>query len=278
MVKGKNTCFRNAHFNSSFPYLPHDGSQTGFSITQNLREVTFLIEATFSAYRYVLDFTTSKNPNYLCKLQSYSIHSLVPKYASMPLPLRSTFIHRVSTGSVLIHQPLSLTYLLTPRSRVLLGKLTGSAASQEIPRIFGTRRFLTVLRSARHLCLSWANSIQSPQHPPTSWRSILNRYHSRHKFRQRRRQPKIRTIISQLCKRDLRSSVMLRSVDRYLVTDVSKQPIGPIFFLDCFTLEEGNEIYPETSVTNYKSMLCNIAEERRYRLYGVASVKSRKFV
>ena len=35
--------------------------------------------------------------------------------------------------------------LLTPWSRVLLEKLTGSAASQEIPRIFGTRRFLTVL-------------------------------------------------------------------------------------------------------------------------------------
>jgi len=33
------------------------------------------------------------------------------------------------------------TYLLTPWSRVLLEKLTGSAASQEIPRIFGTRRF-----------------------------------------------------------------------------------------------------------------------------------------
>ena len=31
-----------------------------------------------------------------------------------------------------------LTYLLTPWSRVLLEKLTGSAASQEIPRIFGT--------------------------------------------------------------------------------------------------------------------------------------------
>jgi len=29
-----------------------------------------------------------------------------------------------------------LTYLLTPWSRVLLEKLTGSAASQEIPRIF----------------------------------------------------------------------------------------------------------------------------------------------
>ena len=47
-----------------------------------------------------------------------------------------------------------LTYLLTPRSRVLLEKLTGSAASQEIPRIFGTRRFITVLTSARHLSLS----------------------------------------------------------------------------------------------------------------------------
>ena len=33
--------------------------------------------------------------------------------------------------------------------------------------------FLTVFTSARHLSLSWANSIQSPQLPPTSWRSIL---------------------------------------------------------------------------------------------------------
>ena len=45
-------------------------------------------------------------------------------------------------------------YLLTPWSRVLLEKLTGSAASQEINRIFGTRKFITVLTSARHLSLS----------------------------------------------------------------------------------------------------------------------------
>ena len=64
-------------------------------------------------------------------------------------------------------------HLLTPWSRVLLEKLTVSAASQEIPRIFGTRMFLTVLTSARHMSLSWANSTQSPQLPPTSWRSIL---------------------------------------------------------------------------------------------------------
>jgi len=47
-----------------------------------------------------------------------------------------------------------ITYLLTAWSRVLLEKLTGSAASQEIPRIFGTRSFLTVRTSARHLSLS----------------------------------------------------------------------------------------------------------------------------
>ena len=52
-------------------------------------------------------------------------------------------------------------------------KANGSAAGQEIPCIFGTRRFITVFTSARHLSLSWANSIQSPQSPPTSWRSIL---------------------------------------------------------------------------------------------------------
>jgi len=66
-----------------------------------------------------------------------------------------------------------MLYLLTPCSRALLEKPTGSAANQETPCIFGTRRFITVLTSARHLSLSSANSIQSPQPLPTSWRSIL---------------------------------------------------------------------------------------------------------
>ena len=44
--------------------------------------------------------------------------------------------------------------LLTPWSRVLLEKLTDSAASQEIPLIFGTRMFFTVFTSARHMYLS----------------------------------------------------------------------------------------------------------------------------
>jgi hypothetical protein len=45
-------------------------------------------------------------------------------------------------------------YLLTPWSRALLEKLTGFADSQEIPRIYGTRKFITVFTSARPLSLS----------------------------------------------------------------------------------------------------------------------------
>ena len=44
---------------------------------------------------------------------------------------------------------------------------------KKFPAFYGTQKFITVLTSARHLSLSWAISIQSPQPPPTSWRSIL---------------------------------------------------------------------------------------------------------
>jgi hypothetical protein len=48
------------------------------------------------------------------------------------------------------------------------------AASQEIPRTYGTRKSLTIPTSAHHLSLSWANSIQSSQAPPTSCKIHLN--------------------------------------------------------------------------------------------------------
>ena len=87
-------------------------------------------------------------------------------YSSVHLTLFHVHNYRESYG-------FSTSYLLTPWSRVLPKKLTVSAANQEIPRIFGTRRFLTILTSARHMSLSWANSTQSPQFPLTSWRYIL---------------------------------------------------------------------------------------------------------
>ena len=46
---------------------------------------------------------------------------------------------------------------------------------------------------------------------------------------------------------------MLRSIDWFLVTDVSGQPIGPIF-LDCLTPEDGTDSFPETLFLN--TQLC----------------------
>ena len=66
-----------------------------------------------------------------------------------------------------------INWLFTPWSRVLLEKLTGLQLVKKFPAFYGTRKFITVLTSALHLSLSWANSIRSPQPPHTSWRFIL---------------------------------------------------------------------------------------------------------
>ena len=71
------------------------------------------------------------------------------------------------------HHTYLLTYLLTPWSRVLLEKLTVLQLIKKFPTFYGTPKFITVLTSARQLSPSWANSIQSPQPLPTSWRFIL---------------------------------------------------------------------------------------------------------
>ena len=65
-----------------------------------------------------------------------------------------------------------LTYLLTPWSRVLLEKPTGSHLVKKFPVFYGTWKIITAFKSARHLSLSWAISIQSMPTHPTSWRSI----------------------------------------------------------------------------------------------------------
>jgi len=54
-----------------------------------------------------------------------------------------------------------LACLLIPWSRVLLEKPTGSQLVKKLYAFYVTRRFITAFRSALHLSLSWASSIQS---------------------------------------------------------------------------------------------------------------------
>ena len=67
---------------------------------------------------------------------------------------------------------LLITYLLTACSRILLEKITGFQLVKKLHVFYATRRFITAFTRARHLSLSWANSIQSIPPHPTSWRSI----------------------------------------------------------------------------------------------------------
>lgn len=62
---------------------------------------------------------------------------------------------------------------------------------------------------------------------------------------------------------------MLRSVEWYVLIDVSEQAIGPIFKLQAtaLPLQMGPTGCPETSVCNYQPAPRNIPEPRRYRSY-----------
>jgi hypothetical protein len=66
-----------------------------------------------------------------------------------------------------------ITYLLTPWSRVFLEKLTGFQLVKKFSAFYGTRRFITAFKSARHLSLSLANSIQSIPLHSSSWKFIV---------------------------------------------------------------------------------------------------------
>jgi hypothetical protein len=85
-------------------------------------------------------------------------HASYTNRLSTRIDLQCTYIfrwHCACYGSDELELPYNKTNLLTPWRRVLLEKLTVNfAASQEIPRIYGTRKFLTVPTSARHLSLS----------------------------------------------------------------------------------------------------------------------------
>ena len=80
------------------------------------------------------------------------------------------------TSFFLLHGALTsteLTYLHTPRSKVLLENLTGLQPVKKFPIFYGTRRIITEFTSARQLSLYWASSFQSILTHTNSGRSIL---------------------------------------------------------------------------------------------------------
>ena len=92
----------------------------------------------------------------------------------LPLPTRNSIIwfsnhikSCVSSAPAKCHLSYLLTDFLTPCSTVLLENLTVSQPVKKFPAFYGTRMFLTVLTSARHLSLSCTSSIRST--PPTSY-------------------------------------------------------------------------------------------------------------
>jgi len=89
---------------------------------------------------------------------------------SVACPPPPNFSTSSQNGTTLL---VRITYLLTPWCRVFLEKLTGLQLLQKFPAFHGTRRFITVLISVRHLSLSWASPIQYIYPHPASWRSIL---------------------------------------------------------------------------------------------------------
>ena len=78
--------------------------------------------------------------------------------------------HFVATLSRTSDMP---TFLITPCSRALLGKLTGFQLVKKFPVFYVTRRFIIAFTNARLIYLLWASLIQSILQHPTSWRFII---------------------------------------------------------------------------------------------------------
>ena len=89
-------------------------------------------------------------------------------------------------------------------------------------------------------------------------------------------------VLQQICTAswNLRFSGMLRSIYLYYVTNVSGQPIGPIFKGQavqeecCLILEDGTDRLSRNVVTYYKSTPCDIPEEWRSQLHRGGSLRS----
>jgi len=98
--------------------------------------------------------------------RNISYHLVYPDSLRQAALYKPVLCHPVKTLNL-------LTYLLTPGSRILLEKLTGSQLVKKFTSFYGTQRFITAFTTAHHPSLSWARLIQSITPHPTSWRSIL---------------------------------------------------------------------------------------------------------
>ena len=76
---------------------------------------------------------------------------LVPAWVRTSDRPARTAVHIPTTLSQL---PSNTNQLLTPWSRVLIEKLTGSQLDKKFPAFYGTKRFVTAFTHARHLPLS----------------------------------------------------------------------------------------------------------------------------
>jgi len=105
-------------------------------------------------------------------------HSQVP--TTCPYPSQLDLVRTPTSHFLKIHLNIilpstsasskwSLSFLLTPWSRVLLEKLTVFQLLKKFPTFYGTRKFITAFTSARNLSLSWANSIQFIPPHSNSW-------------------------------------------------------------------------------------------------------------
>ena len=125
----------------------------------------------FTAFRYYRAMHFNPASVRLNLLRSYMYTEMI-LYASIMIPQCCQYmfhdvIQIISVGTS------THIYLLTPKCRALLEKLTGLQLVKKFLAFHGTRRFITALTSVRHLSLSWASPIQSIYVHPTSWRSIL---------------------------------------------------------------------------------------------------------
>ena len=102
-------------------------------------------------------FEVMKRGNIRHRNQPLILH--VPYVAYNPYDGNKAKIYSKHKDALFIHEtwgtaPLHDNYLLTPCSRVLLEKLTGSQIVKKLPAFYGTRKLITAFTSARHLSIS----------------------------------------------------------------------------------------------------------------------------